>query len=570
MNKSKMIACIFASLLIGGGCVDSEKSSDEEKLLHSMTADGLSTVMESLWGRASTGSTWNGNISTCWKTSGYSTQKQWIQAAVEDTWGHADESHINFTGWSTCTSSGADVEIYIRAAGDTGVSQVLPAFGSGLDGVYIQVRNDSGGFLSEHDVRRTTIHEFGHVLSFAHEQNRDDTPSTCTDPPNSQDPTYDLTIWDINSTMNYCNPNYFNYTAPLNAWDSDGLRRAYGFPNKFTKTAGWCTNGGKVYKGDFNGDGLDDLLCFNSGDRWIDYSYNGQFNGTNFSNTTDWCTGSSTLHIGDFDGDGKDDMMCKSSDSRYWIDYASDGFYGTDYYKSASWCTGSSSIHIGDFNGDGRDDLLCHSTAGSMWIDYASTTGQFNGTDYTKSTGWCTGSGQLYIGNFNHDTRADLLCHSAGKMWIDYSYYGQFNGTDWSYSYHIKGSSFRFCSNEDLYIGDVNGDGKDDMVCHDNLSGRLSVQFNTYHKYVKYGVNGTWYYYEPFGDESWHGPLNYFCGEYTYTEDFILGKFNNDDRTDFLCHTRNLGYMAIEYPTSFNRIAPTSNSTGYIPQSNPL
>jgi hypothetical protein len=75
------------------------------------------------------------------------------------------------------------------------------------------------------------VHEFGHALGFAHEQNRPDTPGECAELPQGQSGDTVLTPWDLSSVMNYCNPVY-NNDGDLSAWDITALQAVYGRANK--------------------------------------------------------------------------------------------------------------------------------------------------------------------------------------------------------------------------------------------------------------------------------------------------------------------------------------------------
>ncbi|MDC0673425.1 FG-GAP repeat domain-containing protein [Nannocystis radixulma] len=146
-----------------------------------------------------------------------------------------------------------------------------------------------------------------------------------------------------------------------------------------------------------------------------------------------WCTHSgSEIHTGDFDGDGAPDYMCHDrNDGRKWIDY--DGAYnGTDWNASTGFCVGDSLL-IGDFNGDGRDDLFCNDYS-TRSIDYTDASGHFGASEWSHTLTWCQHSGAvLETGDYNGDGRDDLYCHdNVGKKWLDYAdTSGRFGGTDW-------------------------------------------------------------------------------------------------------------------------------------------
>lgn len=74
--------------------------------------------------------------------------------------------------------------------------------------------------------------------------------------------------------------------------------------------------------------------------------------------------------------------------------------------------------------------------SGARWVDYADAAGQFQGADWSSPSPWCNHpEARLYVGDVSGDDRVDLLCHDVanGTKWTDYAdSQGRFLGTDWS------------------------------------------------------------------------------------------------------------------------------------------
>lgn len=252
-----------------------------------------------------------------------------------------------------------------------------------------------------------------------------------------------------------------------------------------TSLSGWCNDGGDaLYIGDFNGDGKKDLLCHNrvSGARSVDLaSSSGGFFSVNLQSSDDgFCNDiTDTLYIGDFNGDGRDDLLChnKTNGFTQTLHTPSSGLPSGTPYWGLGWCYHKlAGLYVGDFNGDGRDDILCHTkSTGTRDIDYADGSGRFSGsTDWRNLGAWCShAQSQLYVGDFNGDGRTDLLCHTKDSGWRDLDYAnsaGEFYGNNW------QGTN-NWCTHAgaELRVGDFNGDGRDDLLCHTVTNGTRDI-----------------------------------------------------------------------------------------------
>ncbi|WP_434418080.1 FG-GAP-like repeat-containing protein [Nannocystis pusilla] len=292
---------------------------------------------------------------------------------------------------------------------------------------------------------------------------------------------------------------------------------------------GWCVGEGvRLLVGDLDGDGRDDMLCHDqAGNKWVTLAdSSGQFTQDTWFSPMGWCVGEAAqLFLGDFDGNGRKDMLCHESAGTDSVALADEfgRFSATAWSAPTSWCSGEGArLFVGDFNGDRRDDTLCHGPQGSTAISFADPSGAFSGEDWSAPLDWCRHEGaQLFVGDFNGDGRDDLLCHDpAGDKRValaDPS--GHFSGESWH-------SPMAWChhAGAQLFIGDFNGDGRDDMLCHDQAGSKWVA----------------------LADESGQFPQNSWNVEMGWCAhaELHVGKFNQDARSDMLCHDKS-GYKWI-------------------------
>ena len=127
--------------------------------------------------------------------------------------------------------------------------------------------------------------------------------------------------------------------------------------------------------GDFNGDGYDDVL-------WWDY-YNsiltssGTASGALVQNAPISITASPSdwfpVGVGDFNGDGLDDVLWRNVATGAltdWLSVTGGGFAVNDANAFHDVPTNWFVVGVGDFNGDGRDDILWRNSVGTLsnWL----------------------------------------------------------------------------------------------------------------------------------------------------------------------------------------------------------
>jgi hypothetical protein len=224
-------------------------------------------------------------------------------------------------------------------------------------------------------------------------------------------------------------------------------------------TDGWV----QATTGDFNGDGREDLVWYNSSTNqtavWT-------LVGTNVVDGRTYSTGTWTpIYSGDFNGDGDDDILFKSGDdTAIWFMngtrvQGSKVFFAVDNYDVRA---------VGDFNGDGIDDIAWQRSStnqAAIWLMDS------NG-DYSSSAVYSLASSNPIVaaGDLNGDGRDDLIIRNGVANGVNF---WLMNGLTIDATASYPGS------NHDLQAwGDFDGDGKTDVVLINTSNGNCFTYQN--------------------------------------------------------------------------------------------
>lgn len=158
-------------------------------------------------------------------------ERNWVRDAVSRTWER--QSQLRFTGWDTATASSSGIRI--RIAEDGSHCKRLGRHLSGMvDGMVLNFTFGTWcptcGIDRKGSIEKIAVHEFGHAIGFAHEQNRTDAPEWCQRERQGSDGDWYITIYDPDSIMNYCNPRW-NNNGLLSDLDIRAVQILYGAPN---------------------------------------------------------------------------------------------------------------------------------------------------------------------------------------------------------------------------------------------------------------------------------------------------------------------------------------------------
>lgn len=278
--------------------------------------------------------------------------------------------------------------------------------------------------------------------------------------------------------------------------------------------------GNQCFVGDFNGDGRTDIACYTGADgKWaISLS-----NGTGFQDQQYWIGPAPAEPVGDhcmtgdFNGDGMTDIACYGVDSTWGVGLATGSSFNFSH-----WTGGASpgnpitlQCFTGDFNGDGMTDFGCYTNANNQWAISLST-----GTGFADQQYWIIPDApgvpvtdHCTPGDFNGDGLTDIACYMSGGVWVVALSTGTgFSSGTWNNAVQPPIPIGNRC-----FSGDVTGDGLGDLTCYTGSNSQWAVSPS----------NGT-----SFAQQIWSSGV----GPTTFNTQCLTGDFNGDGKADFACY----------------------------------
>lgn len=210
--------------------------------------------------------------------------------------------------------------------------------------------------------------------------------------------------------------------------------------------------------GDFNGDGKSDIIVplTSNSNSFAYYQSNG--NGfTLIGNYGSAATSAKELYPGDYNGDGLIDVVMRNpADNALTIFWGNSTapFSNSSQISTITW---GNKQFFADFNGDGKPEIMTLDGNGYRIYECQNSVFQL-----TQSNSTPTDAASIYIGDFNGDGKRDFIYRRLGPNFYVCISTG--------INFVVTGQSLSGVSSN-VWVYDINGDGRDEFIANNSSYG---------------------------------------------------------------------------------------------------
>ncbi len=297
---------------------------------------------------------------------------------------------------------------------------------------------------------------------------------------------------DGKSDMVTCNQTSNTISIYRNTSSTGSITTA-SFATKVDIAAGTGANGVSI--GDIDGDGKYDIIVSNATSGTISVFRNtatsGAITSGSFAAKVDFVTGSGPFYIAmkDIDGDGKTDIAVSNNSGSNVSVFRNSATPGTITASSlearVDFATGGSpsGVELADIDGDGKPDMIVSNFAANSISVFRNTavTGSITSVSFAAGVTFATGAQPTFVsvGDFDGDGKQDIAVSNYSgtslSLFRNTASVGTISGSSFAAKVDFATGSLA----NYVTIGDIDGDGKPDIVGTNYTSASIAIFRNT-------------------------------------------------------------------------------------------
>ena len=201
-----------------------------------------------------------------------------------------------------------------------------------------------------------------------------------------------------------------------------GFAKGTCYSSYWVQIFGWTKTAATPGTGDATGDTTSDVVAVDSEGRLLVYGGNGAggWKGSPAVAGTGWAAADKLVTLGDFSGDGVSDIgRIRANGAFELLRGTGAGTYAAPKSIGTGWGGFRRVVGGIDFDGDRRTDILAVKSTGALLFYRGNGAGGLWGGGVQVGSGWGGMKSMFYAGDFNGDTRGDIITRRAdGTLWL--------------------------------------------------------------------------------------------------------------------------------------------------------